>query len=127
MEKILHGLERVVYLMDDVLVYGKDAAQHGSRLKRVLEKISTAGIMLKKSKCAFACSSVKFLDHIISSEGIKPDPEKVKDIQEMAFPTSKREVRRFMGMVNYLGKFSSKLTELNVPLFDVMGQKSLWY
>ena len=127
MEKILHGLEGVICLMDDVLVYGKDTAQHWSRLKRVLEKISAAGVTLKKSKCEFGCSSVKFLGHIISSEGIKADPEKVKAIQEMASPTNKREVRRFMGMVNYLSKFSSKLTELSVPLFDVMGQKSTWY
>ena len=80
MEKILHGLERVVYLMDDVLVYRKDAAQHWCRLKRVLEKISTAGVTLKKSKCEFGCSSMKFLGHIISSEGIKADGEKVKAI-----------------------------------------------
>ena len=67
------------------------------------------------------------MGHINSSEGIKADPEKVNAIQEMASPTNEREVRRFMGMVNYLSKFSSKLTELSVPLFDVMGQKSTWY
>ena len=64
---------------------------------------------------------MKFWGHIISSEGIKADPEKVKAIQEMASTTNKRKVRRFMGMVNYLSKFSSK------PLFDVIRQKSLWY
>ena len=64
---------------------------------------------------------MKFWGHIISSEGIKADPEKVKAIQEMASTTNKRKVRRFMGMVNYLSKFSSK------PLFDVIRQKKLWY
>ena len=124
MEKILHDLEGVVCLMDDLLVYKKNAAQQWSRLKKVLEKISAAGVTLK-SECEFGCTSVKFLGHIISSEGIKADPEKVKATQEMASPTNKREVRRFMGMVNYLSTFSSKLTELSVALFDVMGQKSL--
>ena len=91
----------------------------------MLEKISAAGVTLK-SECEFGCTSVKFLGHIISSEGIKADPEKVKATQEMASPTNKREVRRFMGMVNYLSTFSSKLTELSVALFDVIGQKSLY-
>ena len=86
MKKIFHGLEGVVFLMDDVLVYRKDAAQLSSRLKRMLEKISTAGVTLKKSKCEFGCSSVKILGHIVSSEGIKADPEKVKAISGNGFP-----------------------------------------
>ena len=127
MEKILEGLEGVVCLMDDVLVYADDVETHWERLRTVLNKISESGMTLRKDKCVFASKTVKFLGHIVSGDGIKPDPEKVKAIVEMSPPTNKKEARRFMGMVNYLSKFSKKLSGFCVPIYAVSGQKSVWH
>lgn len=126
MEKILAGLPGVVCMMDDVLVYGGDADEHWSRLRDVLNRIQNSGMTLRKDKCEFGSHEVKFLGHVISACGIKPDPDKVKAIREMNPPTNKKEARRFIGMVNYLNKFSSKLAELCVPIFSIMGKKSEW-
>ena len=127
MEKILQGLEGVVCMMDDVLVFGSTPAEHWSRLRKVLEKISASGMTLKKEKCEFACSEVKFMGHIIGAAGIKPDPDKVKAILELEPPRNKTEGRRFTGMVNYLSKFSAKLAELCMPIYAVTGNKHDWY
>ena len=127
MEKILHGLEGVVCMMDDVLVFGSTPAEHWDRLKKVLGKISASGMTLKKEKCEFARSEVKFMGHIISAAGIKPDPDKVKAILELEPPRNKTEGRRFTGMVNYLSKFSAKLAELCMPIYAVTGNKHDWY
>jgi len=127
MEKILLGLEGVICLMDDVLVFADDSYTHWRRLREVLNRIEKSGMTLRKDKCEFGVQSVKFLGHLVSSDGIKPDPEKVKAIMEMNPPCNKKEARRFMGMVNYLSKFSKNLSELCVPIFSVMGQKSEWY
>ena len=126
MEKILHGLEGVICLMDDILVYGKTAEEHWKRLKRVLKRIEKSGVTLRKEKCEFGSSEIKFLGHIVSGKGVKPDPEKVKAIMTMKPPSNKTEARRFTGMVNYLMKFSKRLAELCVPIYAVSGTKSEW-
>ena len=126
MEKILKGLEGVVCMMDDVLVYGKNEHQHWDRLNKVLERIQKAGVTLRKDKCEFGRHSVKFLGHVISSEGVQSDPEKVKAICDMAPPSNRKEARRFMGMVNYLSKFGKRLSEYSIPIYAVTGQRNAW-
>ena len=118
MEKILDGLEGVVCMMDDVLVFGTDADEHWCRLRLVLERIQNSGMTLKKEKCEFGVTEIKFLGHIICLEGVKLDPDKAKTIMDISPPTCKREAKRFLGMVNYLNKFSSKLAELCSPIYE---------
>ena len=117
MEKILVGLEGVVCMMDDVLVFGRDAEEHWVRLRLVLERILNSGRTLKKEKCEFGVTEVKFLGHVICLEGVKLDPDKAKTILSISPPSNKKEARRFLGMVNYLNKFSSRLAELCSPIY----------
>ena len=63
MNAILEGLEGVTCLIDDVLVVGKDEAEHDTRLMQALQRLETVGVMLNREKCAFRQSSVKFLSH----------------------------------------------------------------
>jgi hypothetical protein len=126
MEKVLSGLSGVICLMDDILVYGKDADQHWSRLRRVLSRIRKAGMTLKKEKCEFGRGTVKFLGHVVSSAGVAADPEKIRAIKELQPPNTRKEARRFLGMINYLGKFRSKLSGLCVPIQAVVGKNSDW-
>ena len=127
MEKILAGLEGVICLMNNVLVYASDYDTHWRRLRDVLKRISESGMTLSKEKCQFGVQSVQFLGHIVSDNGVQPDPNKVKAIVEMQAPTTKPEARRLMGMVGYLSKFSKNISELCSPIYAVMGRKSEWY
>ena len=126
MEKILMDLKGVICLMDEVLVFGKDADEHWQRLYEVLKRIENSGMTLKKEKCEFGRSEIKFLGHVISGVGVKPDPEKVRAILEILPPTTKTEAKRFTGMINYLSKFSSKISELCAPIYAVSGSRSIW-
>ena len=63
------------------------------------------------------------MGHIISSDGLKPDPAKVQGIQEMPSPTSKQDVKRLLGMVNYLQRFAPKLSEITAPLRDLLKEQ----
>ena len=85
----------------------------------VLERVKASGMMLKREKCEFARSSVKFLRHLVGGDGIQPDLDKIRAIREMEPPSNKKEARRFMGMVNYLSKFSANLAEVSVPIYTV--------
>ena len=69
------------------------------------KRIKRAGVTLNCSKRTFQKNQVKFLGHVVSEKGIQADPVKTKAITEMEKPKSVPELRRFMGMVNHLGKF----------------------
>ena len=69
---------------------------------------------------------VIFLGHKVSERGIEPDPEKVRTITDMKAPENKTELRSFMGMVNYLCKFSARLTEIQRPLRELGKKDSAW-
>ena len=106
MSTILDNLPGVLYLMDDILIFGKDQKEHDARLTTPLERIQAAGVTLNKDKCEFNKTSLTFLGHTIDGKGISPDPQKTAAISKMVSPKSTKELRRFMGMVNQLGKFS---------------------
>ena len=88
MSEILSGLEGIVCMMDDVLVYGKCQEEHDQRLTAVLERLQKAKVTLNKDKCKFSVSHVRFLGNIINNSGIHPDPEKLEAIQKMPTPKS---------------------------------------
>ena len=83
-----------------MLVHGKDQQQHDERLEAVLKRLLEAGVTLNLDKCVFSTKQVKFLGHVISSNGIEVDPDKIKAIADLPPPTNVQEVRMFLGMVN---------------------------
>ena len=126
MGKILVGLPGVLCHIDDVLIFGKDVQEHDARLEQVLQQIQAAGATLNQEKCQFHKSSIKFLGHLVDATGIRPDPDKTSAIANMPTPKNISDLRRFMGMINQLGKFSSNLAELTQPLRELISKKNEW-
>ena len=126
MSRILIGLDGVVCQMDDILVFGSNKAQHDARLHAVLKRIEAAGVTLNKQKCEFGKTSITFLGHRIDETGIRADPDKTKAIREMKAPTTVTELRRFLGMVNQLGKFTPHLAQLTQPLRGLLSKGTAW-
>ena len=126
MSKILQGVEGVVCMMDDVLVYGESEGEHDRRLELVMRKLEEAGMTLNRSKCEFRVSEVTFLGHKVGERGISPDPAKLAAIRDMRAPTNKSELKSFLGMVNFLSKFSPRLAELERPLRELQKKSSDW-
>ena len=124
MEKLLVGLPGVLCHMDDVLIFGKDIQEHDARLEQVLQQIQAAGATLNQEKCQFRKSSIKFLGHLVDATGIRSDPDKTSAIANMPTPKNISDLRRFMGMINQLGKFSSNLAELTQPLCELISKKN---
>ena len=126
MQQILSGLPGVVCMMDDCLVFGTTQSEHDERLRNVLKRLVDARVTLNADKCKFSVESVKFLGQYVDANGIRSDPDKVKAIQEMPAPQNVSDVRRFMGMVNHLGKFIPNLAELTEPLRNLLSKKNHW-
>ena len=120
MTGILGDIPGVVYLVDDILVTGRTQTEHDNRLKIVLTCLSTAGLTLGREKCEINKRSVKFLGQLVDELGVRPDPEKVRAIQQMKTPTIVSEFRRF------LGKFSPHLADQTKPLRDLLSKKNQW-
>lgn len=105
--------------VDDVLVFEKDKEEHHKRLCEMLKTFEKVGLTLN-DKCVFAAERVKFLGHTISVQGIEADKDKIQAILNMPQPRNVEGVRRFMGLVNYVGKFSPNLPTLTKPLRDLL-------
>lgn len=126
MSWILEGLEGCVNMVDDILVFGRDRSEHDSRLQAVLRKLEQAGITLNASKCSFGVSSVKFLGVVVSATGISADPDKVSAIVNMKPPTDTQGVRRFLGMLNHIGRFLPNLSAVTTPIRLLLNKNAVW-
>lgn len=92
-------------ISDDIIVFGKNQESHDDALHEVLRTLQSKGLTLNKKKCQFSQSRVKFFGYIFNEEGVSPDPEKVEGIKNAPAPTNCKELRSFLGMVNYCGRF----------------------
>ena len=124
--EVTEGLEGVVCHMDDVLIWGATQEEHDARVHTVLEKAQRAGITLNTDKCEWTKSEVKFLGCIVSADGLRPDPEKTRAVQQMEQPNNISELRSFLGMVTQLGKFLPNLSEKDKALRDLLSKKNQW-
>ena len=126
MNKILSGLDGVMCLIDDTIVFGQTKEEHDFRLKAALERVQRAGVTLNKEKCEFGKEKLTFLGHLVDSQGIQADPEKTKAVREINQPENVSELRRFLGMVNQMGKFIINLAELTQPLRELLKKNMKW-
>ena len=126
MSAILAGNDGVLCHLDDVFIFGRDHDEHDTRLHAALHTIQEAGVTLNPEKCEFSRRSITFLGHVISEQGISADPSKTQAVTNMERPKNITELRRFMGMVNQLGKLSSKLAELSQPLRALLSPRAVW-
>lgn len=120
----IDGAEAIV---DDILIWGKDIEEHNQRLKQVLRRARDINLKLNKEKSKIQTDSVTYIGHVTTSDGIKPDPVKVKAIHEIETPQDKKELLRFMGMVNYLAKFIPRLSDITQPLRELLKKDTEWH
>ena len=113
---------------DDILVigYNKDEADHDEAVYDVLRQCQDVHLKLNKEKCHFRCTSIPFCGKVVLREGIQPDPRKVKALTEMPAPKNKKEIQAFLGIINYLGKFSPGTAEVCKPLHKLTSWKTMW-
>ena len=101
----------IIYL-DDIIMFSKNPDEHITRLEGVFEKLAKAGLKLKPSKCEFFRSSLKYLGHIVSIDGIATDPKKIKAIRNWLCPKTVTDIHSFTGFTNYYRKFIKGYTKI---------------
>ena len=126
MNESYEGLEGVATLVDDILVFGKTKDEHDHRLIAVLDRSREKGIKLNKDKFEMGLTQVRYFGHLLTHEGLQPDPEKVRAVAQMKAPTNKSELETFLGMVTYLSKFTPNLSEITSPLRILLNQNTMF-
>ena len=130
----LSDLEGVAVLRDDILVIGsgdtlKEATEdHDKNLLQLLKRARKVHLKFNSKKLNLRKPQVKYMGHVLSSEGLKPDSEKVKAVAEMPKPTCKQEALSLLGFVNYLAKFLPRLSEIAQPIRELTTKdaKFIW-
>ena len=125
LQECLADLPGVKVIRDDILVvgYGETDSEalinHDQNVIQLLERARQVNLKLNKSKVKLRQAEVKFMGHVISKDGLKPDPDKVTAIKNMPKAESESEVLTLLGFVNYLSKFLPKLSEVSAPLREL--------
>ena len=132
LDHALEGLEGVMNVADDVFIIGQgstyqDAVKHHDQnLRALLSRCTDYGIKLNEQKLQLRKTSLKFLGHLVTAEGLRPDPEKVRTVEDTPTPKDASELRRYLGFLQYLAKFLPRLAEVAVPLYDLTKKDVDW-
>ncbi|KAL0198149.1 hypothetical protein M9458_006689 [Cirrhinus mrigala] len=125
MEQIFTGYPCAV-IVDDILVGGRTVKEHDDNLERVLELARQVNLRLNPLKCKFRLNEVSYVGYVFSSDGLHADPSKIKAISEMPETTNATSLQRFLGMVNYMGKFIPNLSDISAPLRQLTHKDTVW-
>lgn len=120
----LVGLSGVTVVADDLLIYGATRRQHDDNLRALFLRAREIGLRLNRDKCKFIQDELPYIGHLLTSEGVKPDPNKVRSILDMEPPQTQQGVKRFLGHVTYMSKFVNNLSAESEPLRRLLKQEN---
>lgn len=123
-DETYEGLDCVTAIIDDVLIYGKSKEEHDRNLRAMLQRSRERGVRLNPDKSIICATEVSYFGHLITKDGVKPDPAKITAVRDMEPPRDKGELETILGMVNYLSKFAPMLSDINAPLRQLLKESN---
>ena len=130
MEMVFRGLQWNILLvyLDDIIVMASNFEEHIERLEEVFRRLSDAGLKMKPSKCELIKDEVLFLGHVVSQEGIKPNPKTIETVLSWKQPTNVKEIQSFVGLCSYYRQYISNFSHIASPLTQLTKKnvKFIW-
>lgn len=120
LDEVLRGMDFCYAYIDDILIASTSEREHLQHLEAVYERLRKYGVIINQTKCVFGQTEVKFLGYRVSAEGTQPLPEKVEAIRNYPQPTTARQLRQFLGMLNFYRRFIPRAAQLQAPLNDLL-------
>ena len=102
--------------IDDVLVFSRTAEDHVEHLRAVLDRLRKAGLKLKPKKCHYVRQSIEYLGHMITPEGLLPNPHLTEAVRSIPVPTNVTGVRQFLGLASHYHRFVKNFAKIASPL-----------
>ena len=117
-DKIFSDMQNIFGIMEDISVieYDNNDAGHDAVVHKVLQICEEVNLKLNKEICNFRCTSIPFFGEVILRSGVQPDPKRIKTLTDITAPNNKKELQTFLGIFNYLGKFSQGTDDKCDPL-----------
>ena len=113
MDRILTRARGCVGIADNVVVYGRNNAEHDKNLLRLMQVVREEGLVFNSKKCAIKTSEIVFFGSVYGKDGIKPDPNKIEDTRKMPTPQEREDLQRFICLIKslaaYIPHFADKL------------------
>lgn len=127
MDNILRGLNNEICLvyLDDIIIFSANLQEHMIRLRTVFDRLKDANFKIQLDKCEFLKKEVAFLGHIITPDGKKPNPDKIKAIQNFPIPKTVKEIKSFLGLVGYYRKFINNFAQITKPLTKALKKNAV--
>ena len=125
-DTVLKNAPHSLSYIDDTLTFSTSFKDHLEHLREVLNCYRDANLQLRRDKCYFGYTEVEFLGHTLSSLGYQPLPSNVFKIQHQARPLSVKQLRSFLGLVNYYRDFQPQLSETAAPLYNLTRMGVAW-
>ncbi|KAL4104133.1 hypothetical protein QTP88_019446 [Uroleucon formosanum] len=117
MKLVLMGLEEMcMAYLDDIVVHGASLRDHQEKLRHVFNRVRTHTLQLEPQKCAFLRKEVLYLGHIINENGVSPDPKKIQCIKNYPRPKNPKDIKSFLGLLNYYRRFVDNFAKIAKPL-----------
>ena len=127
MSQVLEDIDGAEAIVDDILVWGRDIQEHDARLKKVLDRVKEVNLKLNPKKCQIRKEEIPYVGHLLTKDGLKPDPEKIRAVQEMTQPSNTKELKTFLGFIQYLAKFLPNMAEVSAPLRKLLEKNTAWH
>ena len=129
MELIFRGLQWEILLiyLDDIIIMSQDHESHFKRLDIVFSKLQEAGLKMKPSKCELFKSEVLFLGHIVGQDGIKPNPDTTKAVEDWKTISNVKEIMSFLGLCFYYRSFIKNFSHIAAPLTKLTRKNVTFY
>ena len=108
--------------LDDIIIFSRTEEEHSENLEKIFRKLKEYGLKMKKEKCNFFKKHLQYIGHLVSEEGFKPLPEKIKSIKNMPPVKTAKEVKQFLGLAGYYHKFVPRFANLFRPLIHLTPQ-----
>lgn len=126
MDAILKDIEGVTWYQDDIALGGRTRQEHLQKLRMVLARLQEIGLRTQPAKLNLLKKEVTFLGYRVSSEGIYPQEDKIKAIRELPEPNNAKQLRSFLGSINYYARFLPSLQQKCAPLHRLLKKDSRW-